>query len=84
LANLLDRMGFRFVPVGPETEYCGPVTIYVADLRELEVKLGKANKFMLAWFQDEHISDWLFVTTLVKFTFSQIFAARKGRAKASP
>ena len=83
LANLLDRMGFHFIPVGPETDYYGPVTTYVADLRELEVKLGKANKFMLAWFQDEHISDWLFVSTLVKFTFSQIFKAAKPRSKTS-
>ena len=83
LANLLDRMGFHFIPVGPETDYYGPVTTYVADLRELEVKLGKANKFMLAWFQDEHISDWLFVSTLVKFTLSQIFKAAKPRSKTS-
>lgn len=83
LANLLDRMGFHFVPVGPETDYYGPVTTYVADLRELEVKLGAANKFLLAWFQDERISDWLLVSTLFKFTFSQILAALKPRAKTS-
>lgn len=83
LANLLDRMGFHFIPVGPETDYYGPVTTYVADLRELEVKLGKANKFMLAWFQDEHISDWLLVSTLFKFTFSQILKAVRPRSKTA-
>jgi hypothetical protein len=45
--------------------------------------LGKANKFMLAWFQDEHISDWLLVSTLFKFTFSQILKAAKPRSKTS-
>lgn len=71
LARLLDRMGFRFVPIGPETDYYGPVTTYVADLRELEVSLGKTNKFVLAWFQDDHISDWLFITTLIKFMWGK-------------
>lgn len=84
LANLLDRMDFHFIPVGPETDYYGPVTTYVADLRELEVSLGQANKFMLAWFQDERISDWLFITTLVKFTFSQFGKVGKSAGKASP
>lgn len=81
MANLSDRMGLHCVPVGPETDYYGPVTTYVADLRELEVKMYAANKFMYAWFRDEHISDWLFVTTLFKFTFDQIRAALKPRAK---
>lgn len=66
LARLLDHMGFRFTPVGPETDYYGPVTTYLADLRELEVSLGNHNKFALAWFQDERISDWLLITTLIK------------------
>ena len=82
MANLCDRMGIHFVPVGPETDYYGPVTTYVADLRELEAQMGAANKFMSAWFRDQHISDWLLVTTLFKFTFSQIRAALKPRAKA--
>jgi N-acyl amino acid synthase of PEP-CTERM/exosortase system len=67
LAGLLRRMGFNFTPVGPETDYYGPVTTYVADLRELEVALKRDNAFMLAWFQDETISDWLLVKTLIKY-----------------
>lgn len=67
LARLLDRMGFHFVPVGPETDYYGPVTTYLADLRQLESALNNANRFLLAWFQDEPISDWLLITTLVKY-----------------
>lgn len=72
LARLLDHMGFRFTPVGPETDYYGPVTTYVADLRELEVNLGSRNKFALNWFQDEPISDWLLMTTLMKFMWGKI------------
>lgn len=67
LARLLDRMGFHFVPVGPETDYYGPVTTYIADLRQVESALNNANKFLLAWFRDEPISDWLLITTLVKY-----------------
>jgi len=67
LARLLDRMGFSFVAVGPETDYYGPVTPYLADLRQVENALNNANRFLLAWFQDEPISDWLLITTLVKY-----------------
>ena len=67
LWRLLDRMGFHFEPVGPETDYYGPVTTYMADLRELEVRLRELNPFMLAWFQDERISDWMLVSTVVKY-----------------
>ena len=72
LAQLVGRMGFHFTPVGPETDYYGPVATYVADLRELEVSVGNTNKFVLAWFQDEHISDWLFITTLIKFVLGKV------------
>lgn len=76
LAGLLRRMGFNFVPVGPETDYYGPVATYVADLRELEITLSQSNQFMLAWFQDEPISDWLLVKTLVKYKLGK---GRDGR-----
>ena len=81
MANLCDRMGIHFTRVGPETDYYGPVTTYMLDFREIEVQMGAANKFMAAWFRDEHISDWLFVSTLFKFTFTQIRAALKRRTK---
>jgi N-acyl amino acid synthase of PEP-CTERM/exosortase system len=72
LARLLDRMGFHFVPVGPETDYYGPVTTYIADLRQVESALNNANRFLLAWFRDEPISDWLLITTLVKYKLGHL------------
>lgn len=71
LAGLLDRMGFHFIPVGPEMDYYGPVTSYVADLRTLETDLRRANKFLAAWFHGEPISLWLMITTFIKFKFGQ-------------
>ncbi|MDP2809155.1 MAG: PEP-CTERM/exosortase system-associated acyltransferase [Rhodocyclaceae bacterium] len=67
LARSLDRMGFRFVPAGPETDYYGPVTTYIVDLRELGADLRKANEFLARWFNDEPISLWLMLVTFVKF-----------------
>lgn len=67
LARLLARMGFEFTPVGPETDYYGPVTTYMADLRQLEKNLAHANALLLKWFRDEPISDWLLVTSVVKY-----------------
>lgn len=72
LARLLDRMGFHFEPVGPETDYYGPVTTYIADLRQVEDALQNANRFLLAWFQDTPISDWLLITTLVKYKLGHL------------
>lgn len=72
LARLLDRMGFHFVPVGPETDYYGPVTTYIADLRQVENALRNANRFLLAWFQGEPISDWLLITTVVKYKLGHL------------
>jgi N-acyl amino acid synthase of PEP-CTERM/exosortase system len=36
LARSLSRLGFGFLPIGPDTDYYGPVTPYLADLRHLE------------------------------------------------
>lgn len=72
LAKLLARMGFEFEPVGPETDYYGPVTTYMADLRRLERNLARVNNFLLKWFRDEPISDWLLVTTLVKYKLGHL------------
>lgn len=72
LVRLLDRMGFHFVPVGPVTDYYGPVATYIADLRQVENALRNANKFLLAWFQGEPISDWLLITTLVKYKLGHL------------
>ena len=55
LAKSLDKMGFRFVPIGPQTDYYGPVTPFIVDLDELNERLHKENKFLAAWFNDESI-----------------------------
>jgi len=49
LARTLARFDFVFTPIGMETDYYGPVTPYIADLRELEVRLGESNPELLAW-----------------------------------
>jgi hypothetical protein len=40
-----------FTPIGMETDYYGPVTPYIADLRELEVRVGKSNPELLEWMR---------------------------------
>lgn len=49
LARVLTRMNFGFRQVGPPTDYYGPVAPYLADLRELEARVGKSNPALLAW-----------------------------------
>lgn len=56
LAVLLGRMGFNFTAIGPEMDYYGPVTIYMADLRELEKKIRAENPFLAAWFKNEPLT----------------------------
>jgi N-acyl amino acid synthase of PEP-CTERM/exosortase system len=51
LARALSRLQFVFKPIGMETNYYGPVTPYVADLRELEERLGANNPDLLGWFR---------------------------------
>ena len=50
LARALNQMGFQFAPVGPEVDYAGPVTPFVADLDELMAVLSRANPSLSAWF----------------------------------
>lgn len=49
LARVLVRMGFAFRQVGPPTDYYGPVAPYLADLRELEARVGASNPALLTW-----------------------------------
>ncbi|WP_229506219.1 PEP-CTERM/exosortase system-associated acyltransferase [Massilia sp. BJB1822] len=65
LARSLDKMGFKFVPIGPATDYYGPVTPHIVDLEELNVRLQRENKFLAAWFNDEPIPIWVLVKSLV-------------------
>ena len=52
LVRALARLHFVFRPIGMETNYYGPVTPYVADLHELEQRLGANNPELLAWFRE--------------------------------
>lgn len=65
LARSLEKMGFRFVPIGPQVDYYGPVTPHMADLDELLGRLKRENKFLAAWFNDEPIPLWILVKTMV-------------------
>ncbi|WP_307731806.1 PEP-CTERM/exosortase system-associated acyltransferase [Massilia antarctica] len=64
LAGSLDKMGFPPVPIGPEGDYYGPVTLHLVDLRDLERRVAAASPFMMAWFRDEKMPFWLVVKTL--------------------
>jgi N-acyl amino acid synthase of PEP-CTERM/exosortase system len=66
LARSLDKMGFHFVPIGPQTDYYGPVTPFIVDLDELNVGLAKENKFLAAWFNDKPIPLGVLVNTLLE------------------
>jgi len=59
LAFSLRKMGFTFVPIGPTTDYYGPVTPFIVDLEELNETLRKENRLLAAWFNDEPIPIWL-------------------------
>lgn len=51
LARALVRLGFTFNQIGPETDYYGPVAPYLADLRELELKVGETKPDLLTWMR---------------------------------
>jgi N-acyl amino acid synthase of PEP-CTERM/exosortase system len=65
LARSLDKMGFRFVPIGPQVDYYGPVTPHMVDLDELNERLKQENRFLAAWFNDEPIPFWTVVKTMI-------------------
>jgi N-acyl amino acid synthase of PEP-CTERM/exosortase system len=56
LARTLARFAFVFSPIGAEADYYGPVTPYIADLRELERLVGKADPRLLAWLRSDEAS----------------------------
>jgi N-acyl amino acid synthase of PEP-CTERM/exosortase system len=71
LARSLQKMGFKFVPIGPQVDYYGPVTPHMADLKDLIEYLRKENKFLAAWFNDEPIPLWITIRTLVGSFFTR-------------
>lgn len=56
LAKSLEKMGFHFVPVGPPSDYYGPVTPFMVDIDELNRSLEQSSRFLHAWFNDLPIS----------------------------
>jgi N-acyl amino acid synthase of PEP-CTERM/exosortase system len=65
LARSLEKMGFKFLPIGPQVDYYGPVTPHMVDLNDLNERLRQDNKFLAAWFNDERIPFWILVKTMV-------------------
>ena len=55
LQRVLTRYGFEFTPLGPATDYYGPVTPYITDLRAVERRLMHANPALFAWFCGGHM-----------------------------
>ncbi|TBR12068.1 MAG: PEP-CTERM/exosortase system-associated acyltransferase [Rugosibacter sp.] len=66
LARSLDRMGFHYTRVGPETDYYGPVAVYYADLRQLSADLRKSSEFLSRWFEGQPITLWLILKTWIR------------------
>ncbi|MES2888803.1 MAG: PEP-CTERM/exosortase system-associated acyltransferase [Pseudomonadota bacterium] len=56
LACLLRRAGFAFTPIGPTTDYYGPVTPFLVDLDELNRTLERQNPLLWAWFNQPEAS----------------------------
>ncbi len=52
LVRLLWRFGFLFVPIGPEIDYYGPVTPYLADISEVERLAYSKNPKVFWEFMD--------------------------------
>ncbi len=46
---MLRRMGFLFTPIGPETDYYGPVRPYLAEIAALEFDTGLQRRAALAF-----------------------------------
>lgn len=51
LARSLQRLDFGFQQICHESDYFGPVATYLADLRELESRLERAQPELLAWMR---------------------------------
>ncbi len=53
LARSLAQLGFGFIPIGPATDYYGPVAPYLGDLRRLEQQVQQRDAALLHWLLDE-------------------------------
>ena len=52
LARQLQRSSFMFKQISPETDYYGPVALYLADLRDIEAQLARRNPRLLEWLRE--------------------------------
>jgi N-acyl amino acid synthase of PEP-CTERM/exosortase system len=51
LARSLLRLNIVFKPIGPQTDYYGPVAPYLASLQEVEAQVGARDPALLEWLQ---------------------------------
>lgn len=73
LARSLEKMGFFFIPIGPETDYYGPVTPFIVSLSEANQRLHRDNPFLAAWFNDEPIALPILLMAMVKNYIPRFF-----------
>ncbi len=52
LARSLSQLGFGFEPIGPATDYYGPVAPYLGDLRRLEEQIRQRDPVLMTWLLD--------------------------------
>ena len=79
LARSLEKMGFKFIPIGPRVDYYGPVTPYMVDLNDLNERLRRDNKFLAAWFNDERMPFWVVAKTVA----AQMLQSRSRRQRGA-
>jgi N-acyl amino acid synthase of PEP-CTERM/exosortase system len=77
LAGSLSKMGFEFVPIGPETDYYGPVTPFIVNLDDADRELRQKNKFLSAWFNDEPIPFFVLIHALLENFWQKYTKPRK-------
>lgn len=77
LAKCLNKMGFSFVPIGPQTDYYGPVTPFILDLDELDKRLNAENQFLAAWFTDKPLPFKFILKTLSKNLLLDLLERRR-------
>ncbi len=53
LSRSLARLGFSFLPIGPATDYYGPVAPYLADLRTLEDEVRQRDISLMDWLRGD-------------------------------
>lgn len=75
VARSLGKIGFEFLPIGPQTDYYGPVTPYVVNVDEVHHRLQIENKLLAAWFNDERIP----FSVLIESWLSQFLRRFKSR-----